>query len=130
VRQTLETASSSPSLLRPPRRSWGCASVGWCAGRVSPGDALIEYVVLLPPLGAQHRIGIGVAALWRASLGCLRYHLAHRGSDSSAALPATRCARFSGSLVQVHPELEESARICGPRSGTRAVPHHAAAGST
>jgi iron(III) transport system permease protein len=113
VRQTLEnsviiaiTAATVAAFLG--------LCVSWLVCRTSmTGRRLIEYVVLMPLSVPSIAFGIGVAALW------LRFPWDIY--DTIWLIVIGFVGRFtgyavrtiSGSLVQVHPELEESARICG-----------------
>ncbi len=89
-------------------------SVAWLVCRTrTRGRHLLEYLVLLPLSVPSIAFGLGVAALWLR----LPWDL----YDTIWIIVIGFVGRFSGyavrsisgSLVQVHPELEESARVCG-----------------
>ena len=89
-------------------------AIAWLACRTTiMGRRLLEYIVLLPLSVPSIAFGIGVTSLW------LRFPI-----DISATIwviiigfigrfTGYAVRSISGSLVQIHPELEESARICG-----------------
>lgn len=89
-------------------------AVAWLSGRTSlRGRKLLEYVVLMPLSVPSIAFGIGVAAFWLR----LPFDIAATvwliviGFIGRFTGYAVRTV--SGSLVQIHPELEESARIAG-----------------
>jgi iron(III) transport system permease protein len=88
--------------------------VAWLVCRTrTKGRHLLEYLVLMPLSVPSIAFGLGVAALWLR----LPWDL----YDTIWIIVIGFVGRFSGyavrsisgSLVQVHPELEESARVCG-----------------
>lgn len=89
-------------------------SVAWLACRTRvKGRRLLEYVVLMPLSVPSIAFGIGVASLWlrfpwEISATIWMIVIGFVGRFSGYAVRT-----ISGSLVQVHPELEESARISG-----------------
>jgi iron(III) transport system permease protein len=92
-------------------------AVSWIVSRTRlPGRRLLEYVVLLPISVPGLAFGVGVMLVWIdvpfAVYGtALIIMLAFIGRFTAYAVRSV-----SGSLVQLHPELEESARVlgCGP----------------
>ncbi len=88
--------------------------VAWVTCRTTlRGRHLLEFLVLLPASVPGIAFGIGVAFFWlRVPIGIYGtiwiIVLAYLGRYASYAV-----GTISSSLVQVHPELEESARICG-----------------
>ncbi len=77
------------------------------------GRRVLEYAVLLPLAVPGIAFGVGVAFLWLRSPFNLYGSiwiiiLAYIGRYAGYAVRT-----ISGSLVQIHPELEESARVCG-----------------
>ena len=113
VRQTLEnsviiafTAATVAAFLG--------LCVSWLVCRTSiVGRRVIEYIVLLPLSVPSIAFGIGVASLW------LRFPWDRYGTiwviviGFVGRFTGYAVRAISGSLVQMHPELEESARICG-----------------
>jgi iron(III) transport system permease protein len=92
-------------------------AVSWIVSRTRlPGRRLLEYVVLLPISVPGLAFGVGVMLVWIdvpfAVYGtALIIMLAFIGRFTAYAVRSV-----SSSLVQLHPELEESARVlgCGP----------------
>lgn len=89
-------------------------AISWIVHRTNVrGRHLLEYLALLPLSVPSIAFGIGVAALW--------LHLPWTVYDTIWLIVFGFIGRFSGyavrtisgSLVQVHPELEESARVSG-----------------
>jgi iron(III) transport system permease protein len=89
-------------------------SIAWLVHRTKlPGRNLLEYVVIAPLSIPSIAFGIGVASLW--------LRLPWDVYDTIWLIVIGFVGRFSGyavrtisgSLVQVHPELEESARVSG-----------------
>jgi iron(III) transport system permease protein len=89
-------------------------SVAWLACRTTiRGRRLLEYLVLMPISVPSIAFGIGVASLWLRmpfDIGATIW-LIVIGFIGRFTGYAVRT--ISGSLVQIHPELEESARISG-----------------
>jgi iron(III) transport system permease protein len=88
--------------------------VSWISQRTRlPGRTVLEYAVLSPIAVPGMAFAIGVMFLWLPSPFALYgtmwiVILAFIGRFTGYAVRT-----ISGSLVQVHPELEESARVCG-----------------
>jgi iron(III) transport system permease protein len=88
--------------------------IAWMSNRTKlPGRRLLEFVVLLPVSVPGIAFGVGVMLLW------LRLPLDVYGTAWIIILAfvgrftAYAVQPISAALVQVHPELEESARVAG-----------------
>lgn len=113
VRTTLSNSLTIAVIAATLAAALGLA-ISWLACRTAIGGRrLLEYIVLLPLSVPSMAFGIGVTSLW------LRFPI-----DVSATIwvivigfigrfSGYAVRTISGSLVQIHPELEESARICG-----------------
>ncbi len=89
-------------------------AVVWISARTDfRGRRFLEYVVMLPIGVPGMAFGVGVALFWlRIPINVydtiLIVVLAYVGRYSSYAVRV-----LSASLAQIHPDLEESARVCG-----------------
>ena len=89
-------------------------AVVWISARTGfRGRRFLEYVVMLPIGVPGMAFGVGVALFWlRIPINVydtiLIVVLAYVGRYSSYAVRV-----LSASLAQIHPDLEESARVCG-----------------
>ena len=88
--------------------------VSWISTRTTMrGRALLDYLTLFPVAVPSLAFGLGVMFLW------LRMPLPVYGTMWIIVLgflgryTSYSARSISGSLVQIHPELEESARVCG-----------------
>jgi iron(III) transport system permease protein len=88
--------------------------VSWISTRTSlRGRQLLDYLTLFPVAVPSLAFGLGVMFLW------LRMPLPVYGTMWIIVLgflgryTSYSARSISGSLVQIHPELEESARVCG-----------------
>jgi iron(III) transport system permease protein len=89
-------------------------AVAWLACRTTiRGRKFLEHVVLMPLSVPSIAFGVGVASLWlrlpweiNATIWLIVIGFIGRFTGYAVR-------SISGSLVQIHPELEESARVCG-----------------
>lgn len=113
VRRTLET-SMVISITAASAATFLGLCVAWLVHRTNMrGRPILEHIVLMPLSVPSIAFGIGVAAVWLRVSWSLYDTIWVIVIGFVGRFSGYAVRTLSGSLVQVHPELDESARVAG-----------------